>query len=250
MNIVFIGDVMPGRLVQRKKICDEKILSYLESSMLRVCNLEGVIVSNGPHKHDVIKQPLQYVCKHGIGVLEQASIFVDLDISVCNLANNHILDFGFESVKKTILFLNENNIKWFGFGKNYDIAWKPRLITVKYPLDDELFYHNISTENNISDTTQCEESISKKVLKDVSTKKEFKVKIAFFGLADHFVEWKSCHSSPGINYFDINNFTVHQDGNPNRSLWTNLDNIKEQIDKGMFYLLTHFVVSSSRRLLL
>ena len=100
-----------------------------------------------------------------------------LKIGCCNFANNHILDYDFYGVKDTIQFFNETRIKWFGFGKNWETAWKPRIIRLK-------------TSN------------------DASSEPEI-LKIALFGLSDHFVEWKA-DTEAGINYFDIDNFQKFQ----------------------------------------
>ena len=228
MSIIFLGDVMPARLVERKNLVDKKILEYLRNSNLRICNLEGVIMSSCPLISDVIQMPSKYVCKHGINISEQAKILVDLDITSCNLSNNHILDYGFECVKETISFLNDNNIKWFGFGKDWEIAWRPRIVCFKQNFTNRLL-GNCSSNNLLDD---------EKILQN--TKKKFKV--AFFGLSDHFVEWRA-FDGPGINYFDIKNFYLHNDGNPNRSLWTSVNNIKEQIDRGQLKTFSISVLS-------
>ena len=119
-----------------------------------------------------------------------------LHIGCCNLANNHILDYGFEGVKETIQYLNEHRIKWFGFGKNWEIAWKPRIVKLK-------------------SEARCD------------------LKMAIFGLADHFVEWKA-DTGPGINYFDINNFQ-NAEQNFNRARWQEIEYIQDEIKKGIVY---------------
>ena len=204
LSIIFLGDVMLARFIDRKHCIDKDVLHYLNSASMRICNFEGVVSSNCPSLYAVKSNPTDYICKHGVSN-DQAGILVDLDINCCNLANNHILDYGYEAVKETLSFLNNNNIKWFGFGKNYEVAWKPRIYNLKL--------------------NTCNKS------QEIPQNNKDKVKIGIFGVSDHFIEWRA-NDNAGINYFDIKNYT-EGGGNPNRSFWTNIENIYEQIEKGI-----------------
>lgn len=200
--ILFVGDVMPGRLLGNSVTISREILDHFNSATLRICNLEGTITNRTSLTSDIRCNPKKYLCKHGISD-EQGSLLCRLKIDCCNLANNHILDYGMESVKDTINFLNANKIKWFGFGKDWVTAWKPRIVKMKLS------------------SIQCSNLINER--------SEYKV--AIFGMADHFVEWKADECRPGINYFDINEF-LSSDINPNREQWTNIDIIKQHVAKG------------------
>lgn len=50
--------------------------------------------------------------------------------NVVSLANNHIFDYGYESFEDTISLLKENDISWFGAGKNSDEARTPTILSV------------------------------------------------------------------------------------------------------------------------
>lgn len=50
--------------------------------------------------------------------------------NVVSLANNHIFDYGYESFEDTISLLKENNISWFGAGKNLEEARTPAIVSI------------------------------------------------------------------------------------------------------------------------
>ena len=52
-------------------------------------------------------------------------------IDVCSLANNHILDWGYEGLSETLRTLRETNIKVAGAGKTLKEAFHPALIKIK-----------------------------------------------------------------------------------------------------------------------
>eukprot|EP01084_Bolivina_argentea_P282692 483955_1 len=49
---------------------------------------------------------------------------------VCNIANNHILDYGYNGLNETIKTLYNNNISYVGVGLNINDAWKPVIIAL------------------------------------------------------------------------------------------------------------------------
>jgi poly-gamma-glutamate capsule biosynthesis protein CapA/YwtB (metallophosphatase superfamily) len=52
-------------------------------------------------------------------------------IQAVNLANNHILDFGFPGLEETLQTLSKNGILAFGAGRTFPEAFQPALITLK-----------------------------------------------------------------------------------------------------------------------
>lgn len=233
--IVFVGDMMPGRLLGNIAIISNEILHHFNSALLRVCNLEGTITNRTASLSDVKHDPKKYLSKHGISI-EQGSILCTLNIDCCNLANNHILDYGTESVKDTIRFLNTANIKWFGFGKDWQTAWKPRILKFKKKSKTILSEH-CSIERTVNNETERSGYKMTERTEPKFTEKTV-YKVAVFGMADHFVEWKAEEHRAGINYFDIEEFLT-PDMNPNREQWTNIDFVKQQIDKGKIPMMYH-----------
>lgn len=50
--------------------------------------------------------------------------------SVLSLANNHIFDYGYEGFEDTVSLLKENDISYFGAGKNLEEARKPTVLHI------------------------------------------------------------------------------------------------------------------------
>ena len=209
-TISLLGDVMLGRLVPVSNQVDENVINFLQESAFNIANLECVITDKSEVKSKLVNKPKKYMCKQ-CASQKQGVLLKKLKIGCCNFANNHILDYDFYGVKDTIQFFNETRIKWFGFGKNWETAWKPRIIRLK---------------------TSNDASLEPEILK-----------IALFGLSDHFVEWKA-DTEAGINYFDIDNFQ-NAEQNLNRAKWQAFEYIKEQIDEGILFLYSFIFVKIS-----
>jgi poly-gamma-glutamate synthesis protein (capsule biosynthesis protein) len=124
IKILFVGDIMIARSVERKiKDLNKKyifpfinILSYLKSFDYVAANLEGPISENG------IKLGSKYSFRMKPEVAKALS---DSNINIVNLANNHIFDYGKIAFEDTLKNLERNNIKYFG------ISYEP-LIIEKY----------------------------------------------------------------------------------------------------------------------
>ena len=103
MNIFLIGDVMLGRLYN-KKIPYTKIwgdsLSYLKKSDLVVGNLEMTITDhNVPYPNKVFN----YKLSKNLAITHFKPLFGK---TVFNTANNHILDFNIQGMKDTFNLLS------------------------------------------------------------------------------------------------------------------------------------------------
>ena len=58
------------------------------------------------------------------------NIFNDLTLKdkiLFNIGNNHILDYGDKSLRKTLSFFKDANINYVGAGMNFNSAFKPHI---------------------------------------------------------------------------------------------------------------------------
>ncbi len=62
---------------------------------------------------------------------ENAAFLKRAGFNILNLANNHTMDYKSDGLISTMEILNEQNIKFFGAGKNYSEARKPLIIDKK-----------------------------------------------------------------------------------------------------------------------
>jgi poly-gamma-glutamate capsule biosynthesis protein CapA/YwtB (metallophosphatase superfamily) len=122
MKIVFVGDVMLGGILSsgikkyKNIFLSDEVRESLKADVV-FCNLESVLSDKGIplEKNKILLQ-----AKEGsIELLKSAGF------NAVSLANNHIMDFGYNSLLKTIKLLKKNNIKYTGAGANLSEACKP-----------------------------------------------------------------------------------------------------------------------------
>jgi len=131
VRINFIGDFCSGGEYEffrkKRKVGFHNsfynISSLLQNSDLLVLNFEGPISIKGKKREDVTchlyndSSILQYLKRQNRCVL--------------NMGNNHIMDYGNESLAETIDEVKRNKIDQFGAGLNREEAWKELIIVVK-----------------------------------------------------------------------------------------------------------------------
>ena len=126
MLIGFAGDTMLGRLVNEK--IDQTDYAYpwgnmlplLEQNDLNIINLETTLT----HSQEKIPKVFNFKATP-----DKVKSLLLGNIHVCNLANNHILDFGPIGLLETIETLNKADIKHMGAGATIQQAKQPVIIT-------------------------------------------------------------------------------------------------------------------------
>src|SRR5690554_5418214 len=114
MKIIIAGDLVVNQNYKVNNIKQE-VLELFKNSDFNIINLEAPITTSasriqktGPH--------LKSDKKSTIDILK------NLNINLCTLANNHVLDYGEQGVLDTLNFCKENNIQTVGAGKNKEEA--------------------------------------------------------------------------------------------------------------------------------
>lgn len=129
MRIIFVGDVMLGRLVndllkvKPKEYVWGDTLPIFKKADLRICNLECVISDKGEPWAITPKAFHFRTDAKNIGLLKAA--YIDL----VSLANNHILDYGFEALEECLTILKVGGIRYSGAGVNIEEAMRPTFVT-------------------------------------------------------------------------------------------------------------------------
>lgn len=119
LKLFACGDIV--NLRSKKDFVDEKIKNIIQSSDISICNFEAPIETNnmkaikkaGPHVHQS-KKSIEYLSEVGFEMV--------------SLANNHIYDYGQESLNNTIVELNKYNIDIIGAGVDFDSAYETKII--------------------------------------------------------------------------------------------------------------------------
>lgn len=185
MQILFVGDVMLGRLVN--KVLANAQFTYVWGDTIDIIkradfsliNLECPVSSKGKEWNKTFKVFHFRANLDAIQVLNSASI------DYVSLANNHILDYDIEGLLDTLDILDKNNISHSGAGRNLKEAVKPAIIEKKLkpkPSNNHDSYYNVDNEevnNNDSKNT---------------------IRIGLISLTDNEPEWEAKYDLPGINY--------------------------------------------------
>ena len=186
MQILFAGDVMLGRLVN--KVLANAQFTYVWGDTIDIIkradfsliNLECPVSSKGKKWNKTFKVFHFRANLDAIQVLNSASI------DYVSLANNHILDYDIEALLDTLDILDKNNISHSGAGRNLKEAMKPAILEKKLkpkPSNNNNPFHNVYTEkvnnnDNIKNT----------------------IRIGIISLTDNEPEWEAKDDLAGINY--------------------------------------------------
>jgi len=126
-KILITGDFCPiGRNIQKIENNDYSLFgdfqSILKNADFAITNLEtpltfseNKIMKTGPN----IK-----------GNPNAAKILSTVGFNLVTMANNHILDYGKQGIEDTIMYCNQENLKYIGVGKNLEEAKKNYITTI------------------------------------------------------------------------------------------------------------------------
>lgn len=123
--IGFGGDVMLGRLVNETINNTSyaypwgNILPLLHANDINIINLETTLTRS----ESVVPKVFNFKATP-----DKMQTLVNAQITICNLANNHIGDFGIEGLQETITVLDQADIAHVGAGMNISQAAQPIII--------------------------------------------------------------------------------------------------------------------------
>lgn len=125
LTIGLTGDVMIGRTLD--PVISQKgydypwgdVLPLLIDTDLNIINLETSLTDS---------ERKVYKTFNFKSSPDKVQSLVDANVTIANLANNHILDFAHEGLLQTIETLNAAGIKHVGAGKNHDEAIAPAIV--------------------------------------------------------------------------------------------------------------------------
>jgi poly-gamma-glutamate synthesis protein (capsule biosynthesis protein) len=92
INIFACGDIVISS--KREKIVSDELKKLISSANISICNFEGPIESKSA--------PIPKVGLHISQVGNAIKILKETGFNVLSLANNHIMDFGWEGLRTTL----------------------------------------------------------------------------------------------------------------------------------------------------
>ena len=128
LTIGLTGDVMLGRTLDT--VISQKgydypwgdVLPVLKDTDLNIINLETTLTNSERKVYKTFNFKSSPDKVHSL---------IDANVTIANLANNHILDFAQEGLLQTLETLNTAGIKHVGAGKNWDEAIAPVVVKRK-----------------------------------------------------------------------------------------------------------------------
>lgn len=125
LNIGLTGDVMLGRtldLIVSRNGYDfpwGNVLPLLQGNDFNIINLEAALT----YSSNQVEKTFNFKASP-----EKVKSLLNAKVTVANLANNHVLDFGVEGLLETIATLDKAGIKHIGAGKNIGDALAPIIL--------------------------------------------------------------------------------------------------------------------------
>ena len=90
--------------------CFKNVASIFEADDITLVNLEVVLTDSSDY---LKREDKKYIMR---GKPEYVNMLTGSSVEVCNIANNHITDFGDEGIQWTADLLDENGLKYCGYG--------------------------------------------------------------------------------------------------------------------------------------
>lgn len=131
MRLALVGDVMLGRLVNetlRGRTPDYPwgdTRSIMQDADFRLCNLECAISDRGEPWEVTPKEFHFRSDPKNVAVLHAARV------NAVALANNHVLDYGYDALIDTLELLDEGRVRHAGAGRNKDEAEQPAIASIQ-----------------------------------------------------------------------------------------------------------------------
>lgn len=129
MKLLFVGDIMLGRLVNQalKHEYPEypwgDTLPFFKNADLRICNLECVI-------SDVGEPFTREKAFHFRTDEKNIRTLLAADIGIVSIANNHALDYGYDGMVRMMEILGDNAVNYAGVGTDLLEAVAPAICKV------------------------------------------------------------------------------------------------------------------------
>lgn len=125
MRVGFIGDT----ILSNKLTVDDQLRKLLLQNDFNIANLEAPFVKDN-------YRPVRDMGLHQLS--DSCQILHELKIKGVSLANNHLMDFGSEGLINTLEVLDQNQIGYFGAGRNLYESTLP--LSIQYNNQSYRFY--------------------------------------------------------------------------------------------------------------
>ena len=122
ITINVCGDFYLNNCFPDLTLISEEILEMFQNSNINIINLES------PVTKEIVENKINKTGPHLNGSSNTFSILKQLNTHLVTLANNHIMDYGTEGLKNTLMSCKKNSIDFVGAGLTLKEAQKPYLM--------------------------------------------------------------------------------------------------------------------------
>ena len=170
LKIAALGDIMLDREVGKHFVEKPEDFDFIEIGKILsqydivLANLENPVGIGG--KAHPKQDPNVAFCSHP----RTLEVLKKLNVNIVTLANNHLLDYGEQSLKDTLTHLDDVNILHIGGGRNYDEANKPAFFNIrgqKIALLASVMIYSASTEKATTSQAGVADYSTKKLISNI-----------------------------------------------------------------------------------
>ena len=129
IRVLVCGDYYPSHLVRdelnnNRELFDYNFQRLLSSADYSIVNLESPVFDNDSLSGIPKSGPLLHGYPEGVDYIK------DMGFNMVTLANNHILDYGYKGLEKTLGYLKSKDLNYVGAGLDKDEVRAYRVISV------------------------------------------------------------------------------------------------------------------------
>lgn len=104
-----------------RNFVDKNLTKIINECDISICNFEAPI-------ENVDMQPIKKAGPHVYQSKESVAFLKEIGFNILSLANNHIYDYGDNSLSATINEIKTNNLEYIGAGLNFNEAYSTKII--------------------------------------------------------------------------------------------------------------------------
>jgi poly-gamma-glutamate capsule biosynthesis protein CapA/YwtB (metallophosphatase superfamily) len=123
-SIIFSGDLFISEENFSNELISSEIIELFNTCDYRIINLESAVVDN------IEKYKIKKTGPHINGSKKTFNLLKQLNVNTVTLANNHIMDYGIEGLKRTISGCKDNEIDFIGAGLSLEEAILPKIFLI------------------------------------------------------------------------------------------------------------------------
>jgi len=133
ITLCFAGDISladDAVTIKQWKNSGQELNQCISPELLAIMNAADVMCVNNEFTFSTRGEPMEGKAYTFRADPERVSLLKEMGVDLALLANNHVFDYGKESILDTFTTLEDAGIAYFGAGRNLDEAMKPYYVEI------------------------------------------------------------------------------------------------------------------------